>query len=65
MHYPEVPPFDHPNPIGLIELDEGTRLVGQLLGLKSNEYQIGQRVQVEFNTFNDGTMTLPQWRVVG
>ncbi len=64
MHYPEVPPFEHPNPIGLIELDEGTRLVGQLLGLKPNEYKIGQRVQVEFNTFNDGELTLPQWRVV-
>jgi uncharacterized OB-fold protein len=45
-------------------LDEGTRLVGQLLGLKPNEYKIGQRVQVEFNTFNDGELTLPQWRVV-
>ena len=65
MHYPEVPPFEHPNPIGLIELDEGTRLVGQLLGLKPNEYKIGQRVQVEFNTFNEGSMTLPQWRVMG
>lgn len=25
MHYPEVAPFDHPNPIGLIELEEGVR----------------------------------------
>ena len=64
MHYPEVPPFDYPNPVGLIELDEGTRLVAQLVGVKSGEVQIGQRVQVEFNTFNDGEMVLPQFRPI-
>ncbi|MEL4180296.1 Zn-ribbon domain-containing OB-fold protein [Roseateles sp. PN1] len=64
MHYPEVPPFDHPNPIGLIELDEGTRLVAQLVGIKPSEVQIGQRVQVEFNAFNDGELVLPQFRPV-
>lgn len=63
MHYPEVPPFDHPNPIGLIELEEGTRLVAQLVGVKPGEVQIGQRVQVEFNTF-DGDLVLPQFRPV-
>ena len=64
MHYPEVPPFDHPNPIGLIELEEGTRLVAQLVGIKPADVQIGQAVQVEFNTFNDGEMILPQFRPV-
>ena len=64
MHYPEVPPFDHPNPIGLIELEEGTRLIAQLVGIKPQDVKIGQKVQVEFNTFNDGEMTLPQFRVV-
>jgi uncharacterized OB-fold protein len=63
MHYPEVPPFDHPNPIGLIELDEGTRLVAQLVGIKPDQVQIGQAVQVEFNTF-DGDLVLPQFRPV-
>jgi uncharacterized OB-fold protein len=61
MHYPEVAPFDHPNPIGLIELEEGTRLVAQLVGLKPDEVQIGQSVQVEFNTF-EGDLVLPQFR---
>ena len=64
MHYPEVPPYDYPNPIGLIELDEGTRLVAQLLGKKPSEIKVGQRVQVEFNTFNDGALTLPQFRIL-
>lgn len=62
MHYPEVPPFDHPNPIGLIELEEGTRLVAQLVGVKPAEVQIGQAVEVVFNTF-DGDLVLPQFRL--
>lgn len=64
MHYPEVPPFEHPNPIGLIELEEGTRLVAQLVGIKPADVQIGQKVQVEFNSFDDGELTLPQFRPV-
>ena len=64
MHYPEVPPFDHPNPIGLIELEEGVRLIAQLVGIKPGDVQVGQKVQVEFNTFNDGELTLPQFRPV-
>lgn len=63
MHYPEVPPFDHPNPIGLVELQEGVRVIAQLVGVKPGEVQIGRKVQVEFNTF-DGDLTLAQFRPV-
>lgn len=63
MHYPEVPPFEYPNPIGLIELEEGTRIVAQLIGVKPGEIAIGAKVQVEFHTF-DGELTLPQFRPV-
>jgi uncharacterized OB-fold protein len=68
MHYPEVPPFDHPNPIGLIELEEGTRLIAQLVGIRPGEVRIGQAVQVEFNAFDVGQeqpLLLPQFRPVG
>ncbi|AYC34031.1 DNA-binding protein [Pseudomonas cavernae] len=61
MHYPEVAPFDHPNPIGLIELDEGVRLVAGLVGVKREDISIGQRLQVEFQTF-DGDLALPMFR---
>jgi hypothetical protein len=70
MHYPEVPPFEHPNPIGLIELEEGTRLIAQLVGVKPGEVTIGQPVQVEFNRFEVGApdgsddIVLPQFRPV-
>lgn len=63
MHYPEVQPFDHPNPIGLIQLDEGVRLTAQLVGVKPGEIEIGQRLQVEFQTFDD-ELTLPLFRPV-
>lgn len=63
MHYPEVPPFEYPNPVGLIELDEGTRLIAQIVGTNGKDVQIGQRVKVEFNTF-DGDLVLPQFRPV-
>lgn len=63
MHYPEVPPFDYPNPIGLIELDEGVRLIAGLAGASEDQLQIGQRVQVEFQRFDD-RLTLPLFRPV-
>ncbi|MBP7606361.1 MAG: bifunctional MaoC family dehydratase/OB-fold nucleic acid binding domain-containing protein [Giesbergeria sp.] len=64
MHYPEVPPFEHPNPIVLVELEEGTRLISQIVGIAPGDVKIGQAVQVEFNTFNDGELVLPQFRPV-
>ncbi|SDR68538.1 hypothetical protein SAMN05216198_0035 [Halopseudomonas litoralis] len=64
MHYPEVPPFDYPNPIGLIELDEGVRLIAGLVGVAPDQLEIGQRLQVEFQRFDD-RQTLPQFRPVG
>ncbi|ABZ76669.1 protein of unknown function DUF35 [Shewanella halifaxensis HAW-EB4] len=63
MHYPEVPPFEHPNPIGLIELDEGVRLTAGLVGLEPEEVVIGQKVEVEFTTY-DGDLTLPMFKLV-
>ncbi len=65
MHYPEVPPFEYPNPVALVELDEGTRLVAQLVGIAPGEVAIGQRVRVEFATFDTadgGSIALPQFR---
>lgn len=64
MHYPEVPPFEYPNPVGLIELDEGVRLVAGLVGVTRDQVKIGQRVQVEFQAFDDGELNLPMFRPV-
>ena len=63
MHYPEVPPFDYPNPIGLVELQEGVRMIAGLAGVEREQLQIGQPLQVEFQTF-DERLTLPLFRPV-
>ncbi|MNG36450.1 hypothetical protein D3C84_1234810 [compost metagenome] len=63
MHYPVVAPFEHPNPIGLIELEEGVRLIAGLVGVEPGQLQIGQRLQVEFQVF-DAQQTLPLFRPV-
>jgi len=63
MHYPEIPPFEYPNPIALIELEEGTRLVTQLLGIRPRDVEIGMAVQVEFEEVEEG-LVVPQFRPV-
>lgn len=63
MHYPVVPPFEHPNPIGLVELEEGTRLIAGLVGVDTAKLRIGQSLQVEFQAF-DEQQTLPLFRPV-
>ena len=32
-HHPPIPPFEYPNVIALIELEEGTRIVSNLVGV--------------------------------
>jgi uncharacterized protein len=67
MQYPEVPPFEYPNPVALVALDEGTRLVAQLVGSAPGSIAIGQRVKVEFARFetaDGGDIVLPQFRVL-
>ncbi|MEY3952658.1 MAG: hypothetical protein RL320_1460 [Pseudomonadota bacterium] len=61
MHYPEVPPFSYPNPIGLIELEEGTRLIAGLKGFDAQQHPIGTPVLVQFETVEttQGPMTFP------
>ncbi|MGR5409573.1 OB-fold domain-containing protein [Vibrio sp. PNB22_8_1] len=62
MHYPEIPPFDYPNPIGLIELEEGVRITAGLVGMDPKKMAIGTPVEVCFETF-DGELTLPMFKI--
>lgn len=61
-HHPHIPPFEVGHPIVLVELDEGVRIVADLIGA-SNNIAIGQRVQVEFTKVDDD-LTLPQFRIL-
>jgi uncharacterized OB-fold protein/acyl dehydratase len=60
-HHPQVPAFDYPLAVGLIELEEGVRLVANIVGVDPDDIEIGAPVQVEFTTF-DEDLTLPQFR---
>jgi uncharacterized OB-fold protein/acyl dehydratase len=58
VHYPQVPSFEYPLPIGLIELEEGTRVVANLGGVERQDITIGMPVQAEFVDF-DEELSLP------
>jgi uncharacterized OB-fold protein len=48
VHKPMAPGFTQPALVGLIELEEGTRLVTNLVGFSPDDVQIGQAVEVFF-----------------
>jgi uncharacterized protein len=58
VHYPQVPAFDYPLPIGLVELEEGTRLVANLQGVEPSDVKIGMTLRAEFVDCDD-ELSLP------
>jgi uncharacterized OB-fold protein len=57
-HYPQVPAFDYPLAVGLIELEEGTRLVANVVGIEPAAVRIGMPVEVEWLDL-DPDLSLP------
>ncbi|MFN8036914.1 MAG: bifunctional MaoC family dehydratase N-terminal/OB-fold nucleic acid binding domain-containing protein [Acidimicrobiia bacterium] len=62
-HHPQVPAFDYPLAPALIELEEGTRLLSDVIDIAPEEIEIGLPVEVVFVQY-DAELTLPQFRVV-
>lgn len=62
IHYPEIPPFEYPNAVVLVDLDEGVRLASQLQGTAPEDIRIGDRVTAQFVEVQEG-MTLPIFEV--
>jgi uncharacterized OB-fold protein/acyl dehydratase len=58
VHYPQVPAFDYPLPIGLVELEEGTRLVANIDGIAPGAWQIGMALEATFVDYDDD-LSLP------
>ena len=63
-HYPQIPSFEYPLAIGLIELEEGTRLVADIVGIDAADVEVGMAVEVEFAD-HDEDLTLPQFHPAG
>jgi uncharacterized OB-fold protein len=62
-HHPPVPGRSLPIVVGLIELAEGVRMVGELLDAAPERVEIGAPVEVAFVRVDD-ELTLPAWRLL-
>ena len=57
-HHPPLPFFDDRYIVALVELEEGVRLVSNLMDVTPDDASIGMPVQVRFDAF-DGDVVLP------
>jgi uncharacterized protein len=61
QHHPPVPGRRLPIVVALVQLPEGVRMTGELLGVDRERVRIGLPVRVEFVRVDDA-LTLPAWR---
>ncbi len=61
VHHPQVPAFDYPLIVGLVELDEGVRIVSNLVGVQPDHLEIGMPLEACFVDTHDD-VTLHQFR---
>jgi len=61
LHHPKFPGYDYPLICAVIELDEGTRIVSNLVGCAPGDVRIGMRVALSLEAV-DEAMTLPLFR---
>jgi uncharacterized OB-fold protein/acyl dehydratase len=48
VHHPQVPSFDYPVVVGLVELEEGTRLLSEVIDIDEERVEIGMPLEVCF-----------------
>jgi uncharacterized OB-fold protein len=60
-HHPQHPAFDYPLPIGVIELEEGTRLIADIVEIDPADVKIGMEVELDFID-PDPELSLPVFR---
>jgi uncharacterized OB-fold protein len=60
-HHPQIPSFEYPYIVALVELDEGIRLVSNLCEIEPGDVRVGMPVEVFYQSF-DGGVTLHQFR---
>jgi uncharacterized OB-fold protein len=59
--HPPVPGKELPIVIALIDLEEGVRMVGEVVDVGDDEIEIGMPLHVDFRRVDD-ELTLPVWR---
>ncbi|GAA2006314.1 hypothetical protein GCM10009799_37310 [Nocardiopsis rhodophaea] len=60
-HHPTVPGRTSPYVVAVVELPEGVRMVGNILGIAPERVHAGMPVRVDFERV-DEDLVLPQWR---
>jgi hypothetical protein len=61
VEHPQFPGYDYPILAVLIDLEEGERIVSNLVGCDPDDCRIGMSVEVVFETDSDG-FVLPLFR---
>lgn len=64
IHHPKDPAFEYPLMVGLVDLEEGTRLVADISGVAEEELRVGLELEVSFSEHAHGER-LPQLRKPG
>jgi uncharacterized protein len=59
-HYPQVPMFEYPYVVAVIALEEGTRLISNVIDIDPSDVTIGLPVEVRFVAVDD-ELTLPMF----
>ncbi|WP_218671286.1 Zn-ribbon domain-containing OB-fold protein [Microbispora sp. GKU 823] len=60
-HHPRHPAFEYPLIVAVVELDEGTRLITNLVGVEPGEVEIGMPVVLDWLDA-DPDLSLPVFR---
>jgi uncharacterized protein len=63
-HHPPVPGRRPPFVVAVVDLEEGVRIVGNVIDCEPGEVRIGMPVELAFQRMDD-EVTLPQWRPAG
>ncbi|MHB8511801.1 MAG: Zn-ribbon domain-containing OB-fold protein [Actinomycetota bacterium] len=65
-HPPVLPAFADKAPynVVVVELDEGVRMIGNLLDANATSIEPGMRVHVTFEDIDDEGVSLPQWKLI-
>lgn len=63
LHHPPIPGYDFPCPVGLIDLEEGTRICANVAGCEPDDIHIGMKVECMFEDVDEG-LKLPFFYMV-
>jgi uncharacterized OB-fold protein len=62
LYHPQVPGYDYPLTIALVDLEEGTRIVSELVGCERETISIGMALEASIHQDEDG-FKLPVFRM--